>query len=1358
MQSSRGPIGCRVTMAVARIVMQVWSEKYRNILENSGVLIAMMKGYVDDNRQLSRMLAMGMRFKVETNRFEKSEEALAADIQAKEEGEHVDQRMARICRPAMVSVNLDLDFTVETAKDYKDGYLPCLDFKTKMTPRSTIIHTYFQKPMKTPFILMECSAMGEQQKHQILTNELIRRLSLVDVNNIENEEILKVVEQFIQEMKSSGYKRDRIREVVVGGIKGWKRKILRRKASGIEFYRTAKSTLKQRNYKKLMEKETWFKGKDTDKDDEFNDVKKDEGWRSRRTESKKGEKKNSKDTIKAVLTVPFTIGSGLAKEIREGEYNFEKLNGWRTKVVERTGRALQDILTTSNPWRGKDCERDLCLPCDTKERTGKDKTQDCSRRSVVYETWCLNCEKEEVDKIDALEDKNDKEKKDLKKKIVKQKYVGESARSLYERGFEHQHAMTQLRQDSHMLKHALDKHEDEDYTTIKFGIRAMVYCRSSFERQITEACKIQVERRHHEILNSRAEYNRSAVPRLMTKLGDREYKKYGEEMKEEKIREEIIEEKIARMRKERNKERKPQEQNKENKRRKLNKTEYEEKTTSNGRPEKKVEGEKRREEEEVVTQPKPKKMKQMKIGETVKPTPAEKPLDNTEPEDIEYTETEREMVSRFKNDPRFFNMEDINEKRKKAKDDLEKKLKERKEKAELKEKSWEMAKLCIEIIKENKGEWKTREKDQIEEKRIKEQEEEKIERQKKCRQEKDKWEEKRKQKRIDIMMEEINDKNKEEWNNLENEEARKERKELQELKSNVWNWRGKNRILRDDPREKLSLNKKIEILNNMLEKETREKAERIKKAELESKKWKTLREEKEKEKREKIEKKRNLEKSWETVRWISKMLQHDILNWKEIPDDSENWKTTGHKNHNSKKSSFLKKYKRIKNKIQTLGDVQEEEEPEVDGARRWRCDSVLARGGDDKMDDLGQEMMNLLVVPREEMEPDAESGDLIGQQDDRRMDVSSLETAEPDDAQPEMPYTGKEYGRDSNPEQYMMDVQKEEQELGYYVDMLRGLRDIDNKIMSIELLDEILDNIRYEITTPPSDQIDEMINKQTPPPTTPLVVKNTRIPKITNNIPSPILPNPGKLFCDPSNATMPVSIVGANLRYVDMNLSTGTALRNVDPLHWGSGLNKQVKSSGFQPTQPTPLPPTEKSRITMNLMQNFVTKLKSPQKMKNLQKITPNLQKITPKLQKVKSSAKILKEGKERKKFIEKFIKPEETKITLKNLILKSHLVESDQEKFNNTGKSGPDGVLNFKEKLSKFKFLEAGVLKASGQTECDKERGPPSKFATQTKKLSINPNVKVINIILTKNTDGTAADGILTNEKPEKFYEAGRE
>ena len=132
-QSGGGPIGCRVTMAVARIVMQDWSENYNEILDNSGLLTIMMSGYVDDNRQLTRLLAMGMRYNKDSNRFEMDEEAKKEDTEAREKGEHRDQRMARICRVAMKSVNPDLDFTVETAQDYVDKYLPTLDFKTKMT-------------------------------------------------------------------------------------------------------------------------------------------------------------------------------------------------------------------------------------------------------------------------------------------------------------------------------------------------------------------------------------------------------------------------------------------------------------------------------------------------------------------------------------------------------------------------------------------------------------------------------------------------------------------------------------------------------------------------------------------------------------------------------------------------------------------------------------------------------------------------------------------------------------------------------------------------------------------------------------------------------------------------------------------------------------------------------------------------------------------------------------------------------------------------------------------------------------------------------------------------------------------------
>ena len=191
--------------------------------------------------------------------------------------------------------------------------------------------------------------------------------------------------------------------------------------------------------------------------------------------------------------------------------------------------------------------------------------------------------------------------------------------SLYERGFEHRHIMESLRADSHMLKHAISEHEDEDPDTIKFGIRTLSYCRTSFVRQITEACNIQGERRRHILLNSRAEYNRSAVPRLMTKLGEKEYEKFGKEKYLEKIKDDIIDEKIRKLRKARNLDRRPQEYNIENKRRKIDEeNSYEEKKGDWGKPsEKKAE---KRVNEDAGNEKKKKKMKQTKIGDNIPKT------------------------------------------------------------------------------------------------------------------------------------------------------------------------------------------------------------------------------------------------------------------------------------------------------------------------------------------------------------------------------------------------------------------------------------------------------------------------------------------------------------------------------------------------------------------------------------------------------------------------------------------------------------------------------------------------------------------------------------------------------------------
>ena len=62
---------------------------------------------------------------------------------------------------------------------------------------------------------------------------------------------------------------------------------------------------------------------------------------------------------------------------------------------------------------------------------------------------------------------------------------------------------------------------------------------------------------HHHLLNSRSEYNRCSLPRLSTKLGDSDFKKYEKELEEAKKKEEGLEARIRSMRKMRNKIRKP---------------------------------------------------------------------------------------------------------------------------------------------------------------------------------------------------------------------------------------------------------------------------------------------------------------------------------------------------------------------------------------------------------------------------------------------------------------------------------------------------------------------------------------------------------------------------------------------------------------------------------------------------------------------------------------------------------------------------------------------------------------------------------------------------------------------------------
>ena len=100
-------------------------------------MIALMTGYINDKRQVTKALATVMRFMKNTNRFETSPEALEADKEAREKGEQTEQRIARICLPAMCLINLDLKMC-----RFISGWMATNTlFKAKTTKNVIITHT-----------------------------------------------------------------------------------------------------------------------------------------------------------------------------------------------------------------------------------------------------------------------------------------------------------------------------------------------------------------------------------------------------------------------------------------------------------------------------------------------------------------------------------------------------------------------------------------------------------------------------------------------------------------------------------------------------------------------------------------------------------------------------------------------------------------------------------------------------------------------------------------------------------------------------------------------------------------------------------------------------------------------------------------------------------------------------------------------------------------------------------------------------------------------------------------------------------------------------------------------------------------
>ena len=163
-----------------------------------------------------------------------------------------------------------------------------------------------------------------------------------------------------------------------------------------------------------------------------------------------------------------------------------------------------------NPWDKQDCKRENCFSCESAVKFENCKMKNCRQRSVLYETWCETCKKRNIKESSDeknVEKSGNKRDRERNEKIDDEKiyrYIGETSRSIYERGIEHKKDLQFRRTRSHLLRHCVEIHSDENPDKIEFGMRLLSSHKSAFERQLSEAVMIEKYNGQY-LLNSKLE-------------------------------------------------------------------------------------------------------------------------------------------------------------------------------------------------------------------------------------------------------------------------------------------------------------------------------------------------------------------------------------------------------------------------------------------------------------------------------------------------------------------------------------------------------------------------------------------------------------------------------------------------------------------------------------------------------------------------------------------------------------------------------------------------------------------------------------------------------------------------------------
>ena len=453
-QARGGPIGLKLSGAVAKVYMVYWCRMFRIILEAATSSIPsfrhhLLKFYVDDQLQVCEELPPGSRYL--------GGEVVVVDDEV--EGDRLipgDQRTANVLKEIANTISGNTRIEVETPSAHPTGWMPFLDLQLRIASDKSVDWKFYKKSMSSKYFILNRSAVPAKVKRASLAQEGLRRLRNTRPTLLPGEKV-RLMEDFAEMLLESGYPEYFRAGILRAALTGYNKQAEADFRGSVPLYRPREWQQEERRRKKLIKKASWYRPADV------------------------------------VLFLPATPDAGLASRIRGVVEEEGRRLGLAARVVERGGTNLKQQLVKTDLGYDGQCPQGDCLLCLT--NPGEEGSLKHHRSGALYSGSCVLCPAENGNDFTAV-------------------YFGETGDSGYTRTSQHRYLIEKKDRTNAFADHLFEHHRDREGDIHAYRFKVVRTFRKSLVRQIWEAVAIHGSDATI-VLNSRSEWEQPSVARVV---------------------------------------------------------------------------------------------------------------------------------------------------------------------------------------------------------------------------------------------------------------------------------------------------------------------------------------------------------------------------------------------------------------------------------------------------------------------------------------------------------------------------------------------------------------------------------------------------------------------------------------------------------------------------------------------------------------------------------------------------------------------------------------------------------------------------------------------------------------------------